>query len=244
MAGRMSSQTERALARVRHGESVAAAARIEDVDPSTLWRAIRRMKDKCDGAPGRFVIVGAGNFGREIRQWMLCDHRPEQIVFLDDTVTGPDVIGTIDSYQRQDGDEVIIAIADPREKQAAAERFVRISGYQFSDAVVGDAKIGDGCVICPGVIVSTNVRLGMACALNLQTSVGHDVTMGDYCQLSPHVGISGHVKIGNRCFFGSGAQVIPKVTIGDDCTIGAGAVVIRDVEPASTMVGNPARRIK
>ena len=42
---------------------------------------------------------------------------------------------------------------------------------------------------------------------------------------------------------GSGAVILP-VRIGKGSIIGAGAVVVKDVDPGSIMVGNPARNIK
>ena len=40
---------------------------------------------------------------------------------------------------------------------------------------------------------------------------------------------------------GSGATILGGVRIGAGATVGAGAVVVRDVEPGATVVGNPAR---
>ena len=43
---------------------------------------------------------------------------------------------------------------------------------------------------------------------------------------------------------GTGAVILPGVIIGEHATVGAGAVVTKDVEPYTTVVGNPARPIK
>ncbi len=40
---------------------------------------------------------------------------------------------------------------------------------------------------------------------------------------------------------GSGATVLGGVRIGREATVGAGAVVVKDVKPGETVVGNPAR---
>ena len=49
--------------------------------------------------------------------------------------------------------------------------------------------------------------------------------------------------IGNRVSIGSNATIMP-VNIVDDVVIGAGAVVTRDIRPAGTYAGNPARRLR
>jgi len=54
----------------------------------------------------------------------------------------------------------------------------------------------------------------------------------------------GDVKIGNDVWIGYGATILSGVTIGDGSVIGAYAVVAKDVEPYSIVVGNPAKVIK
>jgi serine O-acetyltransferase len=49
--------------------------------------------------------------------------------------------------------------------------------------------------------------------------------------------------IGNRVEIGVGACVLGAVTVGDDCVIGANSVVLRDLPPASTAFGVPARPV-
>ena len=52
------------------------------------------------------------------------------------------------------------------------------------------------------------------------------------------------VVIGRGAFLGIGCAVLMGVTIGENALVGAGAVVTRDVEPHTVVVGNPAVAIK
>jgi len=47
MAGRQSAATERALARIRAGVSPHAAALAEGVEPSTIYRALKRERERA-----------------------------------------------------------------------------------------------------------------------------------------------------------------------------------------------------
>lgn len=50
--------------------------------------------------------------------------------------------------------------------------------------------------------------------------------------------------IGNDVWIGCGAIILSGVTVGDGAVIGAGAVVTKDVEPYTIVVGVPARSIR
>jgi acetyltransferase-like isoleucine patch superfamily enzyme len=54
----------------------------------------------------------------------------------------------------------------------------------------------------------------------------------------------GEVVIGNDVWFGSDVVIIGNVKIGDGAVIGARAVVTKDVEPYSVVVGAPARKVR
>lgn len=244
MAGRTSERTERAVKRVRAGYTPTASARAEGIDPSTVFRAIRRLREHSVVTPSRrLVIVGAGNLGRELEQWLRGDGRTEPIVFLDDTSHRDGVLCTFDEYVREPGDEVLVSISDPTARQRISSQLARMGTYVARDATVGGASIGPGCLLMPRSLVSTGAILGSAVIVNTYSSIGHDVVIGDCTTLSSHVDLCGHVQVGERCFFGSGARVLPGLTVGPDAVVGAGAVVVKNVPAHATVFGNPARQV-
>jgi maltose O-acetyltransferase len=56
--------------------------------------------------------------------------------------------------------------------------------------------------------------------------------------------VSGEVSVGADCWIGMGVSILPGVTIGEGCVVGAAAVVVKDLEPWSIAVGNPAKVIR
>lgn len=91
---------------------------------------------------------------------------------------------------------------------------------------VCEIRIGDNCMISPGVHIYTATHPLNAAARNSGKEFGKPVIIGD------------NVWIGGR------AIITPGITIGNNAIIAAGSVVTQDV-PANTLVGgNPARLIK
>lgn len=52
-----------------------------------------------------------------------------------------------------------------------------------------------------------------------------------------------HPKIRRGVLIGTGAKILGNIEIGEGAKIGAGAIVIKPVEPFTTVVGNPARAV-
>ncbi|MGB7589444.1 MAG: serine O-acetyltransferase EpsC [Solirubrobacterales bacterium] len=53
-----------------------------------------------------------------------------------------------------------------------------------------------------------------------------------------------HPTLGDNVTVGSGAKLLGPISVGDGAKIGANTVVIEDVPPASTVVGNPGHPVK
>ena len=73
--------------------------------------------------------------------------------------------------------------------------------------------------------------------------------VGDFVTLAPGARVNGNVVIEDHAYIGSGA-VIKQGTpdkpliIGKGSVIGMGAVVTKDVQPHSTVIGNPAKSME
>ncbi len=207
-------------------------------------------------------IFGAGGFGREVqelvRQINLVTPRWDLRGFFDDgeaqgkLVNGVPVVGSMEALNaRHESVNIVFAVGDAALKKSlsAAVKNPQVKYPQLIHpaASISDlrySKIGEGCIIFPGCILSANVTLGRHVALHMACTIGHDVQLGDCCSLMPGVHVSGEVQIGEAAYIGTGAQVIQQLTIGGHSIIGAGAVVNESIPAHCTAVGVPARAIK
>jgi serine O-acetyltransferase len=67
------------------------------------------------------------------------------------------------------------------------------------------------------------------------------VTLGG---TSLNKGAKRHPTLGRGAIIGAGAKVLGGFTIGEGAKVGSNAVVVREVPPGATAVGNPARIIQ
>jgi acetyltransferase-like isoleucine patch superfamily enzyme len=131
----------------------------------------------------------------------------------------------------------------------------------------GEFRIGDDALISRGCIISgkdgsvsigPRANIGANCVMYAFTriEIGADAMIAAQC----YIGGGGYVVRGRTdlpfsaqpaprrgvvieddCWLGAGATVLDGVRVGRGSVIGAGAVVTRDVEPYSIMLGVPAR---
>jgi sugar O-acyltransferase (sialic acid O-acetyltransferase NeuD family) len=113
-----------------------------------------------------------------------------------------------------------------------------------SATVSASATIGVGSVVFAGAVVNADASIGNGVIVNTNAVVEHDCVLGHGAHVSPGGVLAGGVIVGELAWVGAGAVVIQQVRIGPAAIVGAGAVVIRDVPEASTVVGNPAHRLR
>ena len=204
------------------------------------------------------IIYGAGGLGKEVLTLIRAMDVFEPVGFIDDgfkkgtELKGLKVLGGVDTLNVMTTTvNLVLAVGDPSTKAMLIKKMIDPSRVYFPtlihpSAIIQDESavtIGPGSIICAGCILTTDIVLGSHVLLNLNTTVGHDVTIGDYTSIMTGVNIAGKVEIGDGVMIGSGANVINNVNVGNFAKVGMGAVVIKNVEPQSTVVGVPARKV-
>lgn len=204
------------------------------------------------------IIVGAGGFGREVYLWTKDSFPDDQYKikgFLDDNPRilnnynmDIGIIGDLDGYEIEKQDRFVFAIGDIDVKKRLVTR-VKKKGAKFltlihpTAIVANTAKIGQGVIICPFVIVTDHAQLGDFVMMNIYSSCGHDVKVGNYSILSPYATLNGFVILEDEVFLGTHTTVIPGKRVGYKSKISANSVVMRNISPNKIVFGVPGKAI-
>lgn len=209
------------------------------------------------------VVVGAGGFGREALDVVVsinaAGSRPrfDLLGVLDDSPSPTDLarlmargiphLGTIDAWLKK-GQRIdyLIAVGHPPTRRSLAQRFaaaeLRAAIAIHPHCVLGTASsVAPGSILCSGVQVSTNVRIGAHVHLNPNATIGHDTVIADYVSINPAATVSGECVLEEGALLGAGGVVLQGLTVGSDAVVGASACVVRNVSPGTRVRGVPAR---
>lgn len=209
-----------------------------------------------------YAVFGVGGFGREVmplarEQLRHAGVAVDRLAFVDDkpdaaVVNGHRVL-TYREYLEIPASErhVVLAIASSEIRERLAERCAADGVLSWSvtaeNVVAMDAvQVGEGAILCPFVMLTSNTRIGRHFHANYYSYVAHDCVIGDFVTFAPAVRCNGNIVIEDHAYIGTGAiikQGTPghPLVIGRGAVVGMGAVVTKDVAPGTTVVGNPAK---
>jgi len=120
----------------------------------------------------------------------------------------------------------------------------RFASLIHPTAVISEfARLGNGVVIQPFVSVGPNVSIGNHVQIFAQSLIGHGATLKDYSYVANNACVGAHLTLDEGAYLGTNCTTIENIRIGKWAVVGMGAVVIRDVEDYTKVVGNPARVI-
>lgn len=208
------------------------------------------------------AIFGSGGFGREVQMLIEQINAVEKkwnfIGFFDDgiekgtIINDAKVLGDTESLNKWAKEiYLVLAIGNPTTKKKIFNNIknsvIKYPVLVHPNVYIGNKKyvnIGEGSIICGGVIITVNINIGKHVILNLSCTVGHDTNIGDYSSFMPTINISGEVNIKECVYVGTGAKIINQLEIGENTIVGAGAVVSKSLPANCTAVGIPAKAIK
>ncbi|MDX2377631.1 NeuD/PglB/VioB family sugar acetyltransferase [Microbacterium sp. LRZ72] len=211
------------------------------------------------------VVVGAGGFGRETLDvieainastneavWKVLgvtDDAPSSVSLERLAARGYKYLGpSPDVRASRSATMYVVGVGSPNVKAQIVADF-DAAGWEAPVLIHPSASIGSmtalaaGSVVCGGVQLSTNTRLGRHVHLNPGSIVGHDAALADFVSVNPGAVVSGDARIGARVLIGAGAVVLQGLEVGAGAVVGAAACVTRSVRPHQTVVGVPARSV-
>lgn len=209
-----------------------------------------------------YAVYGAAGYGREAMplaraQLRQADISSDRLVFVDDNppadnVNGQQVLNYAEFLALPASERfVALAIANCgiREKLAAHLVADGVNPWTVraeSAVIMDQVELGEGALLSPFVVLTSNIRIGHFFHANLYSYVGHDCVIGDFVTFAPAVKCNGNILIEDHVYVGTGAIIKQgrpgnPLVIGKGAVIGMGAVVTKSVPPGVTVVGNPAR---
>lgn len=207
------------------------------------------------------IIIGAGDFGREL-SWLIERINMQSknwnlIGFVDDafqrqkTVGGYPILGPVKMLEEYAHNVYeVCSIGTGRTRKKVVECVLKNTYVRPATALIDPAaiigrniQVEEGCVICAGSVLTVDVKISHHSIINLNCTVGHDTLTEPFCTVHPGTNLSGKVRIGSCTDIGTGTKVIQGISICSNCTLGAGSVVVRDIQEPGTYVGVPAGRI-
>jgi acetyltransferase-like isoleucine patch superfamily enzyme len=129
--------------------------------------------------------------------------------------------------------------------------------WQFVVILAG-ARIGAKCNICAHVFIEGDVRIGDRVTVKSGVQLWDGLRVADDVFIGPNATFTNDMfprsgvrpkefavtRIEKGASIGAGAVILPGLTIGAGAMVAAGAVVTKDVEPHSLVMGNPARHVR
>ena len=117
-----------------------------------------------------------------------------------------------------------------------AARFLQSRASEvFGVDIHPNAKLGRRLMLDHG----TGIVIGETAVVEDDVSMLHSVTLGG----TGKEGGERHPKVRRGVLIGAGAKILGNLEIGEGAKVGAGSIVLHNVEPYTTVVGNPAKPV-
>jgi len=198
------------------------------------------------GDLGKFIVYNIDMFGDGYNVLGFMDEDMNKVGW---ELCGLPIFGIdyLQSYKTENL-SMVIAVSSPAAKELIAKKLapydIEFPNFISPDSWVSKGvKMGKGILIYPNTSVDFEAEINDFVIVNAGCTIGHNVTIGQFSTLAPGVNLAGFTKIEEKANLGIGCCSIQNVKIGNHSIIGGQAILIKDVQPGTTVVGVPARII-
>lgn len=110
--------------------------------------------------------------------------------------------------------------------------------------VSSGVTVGKGSVICSYVTCQPNSSIGNSSIIRAGANLGHDVKVADFVDIGPNCTLCGYSEVQKGAHVAPNSVVRDSVLVGEFGVLSAGSVALKNIEPRTVWIGNPARRVK
>ena len=207
----------------------------------------------------QLIIIGAGGMGRSMYD-MACNslgYQTEYVVkgFIDDNLSAldgydnyPPVLGAISGYQPKE-DEVFVCSIGGASRRKCIEEIVSKGGHFINlihkTAFIGtNVKMGEGNILGSYARIACDSVIGSHNLIQNYANVAHDCKLGDFNRVDCYVMMVGGTELQDEATIHTRAVLNHNVVVESNAHVGAMSFVIRRVKAGTTVMGNPATRLK
>jgi len=122
----------------------------------------------------------------------------------------------------------------------------QVLGYKGGDET-SRVEVGDNTILREHVTLHAGspahgglTKIGSDCLFMAHTHAAHDCVIGDKNVIANNTHIGGHVTTGEQVWMGGACAVHQFCRIGDHAFVGGGSILVADVIPFGSVVGNHA----
>lgn len=203
----------------------------------------------------KIAIFGTSGFAKEVKTICLSLNYKE-VLFISKSSTESDTVRDSEvSKLSNEGYKFTIGIGNNNTRKKVYSKFSNLNyanlihpKASIPERQLENIKNKEGNIITSGFKATVDIDFGDFGIFNLNSTIGHDCVIGDFVNLAPGVNVSGNVQINDGAYVGTNACILQgteknRLKLGSNSVVGAGAVVTKDVEKESTVVGIPAKSL-
>ena len=196
-----------------------------------------------------WVILGAGEFGREIYNIFFKNSKRKLKFFVDDDKTKKillrkKVIRFENLLKLNNKFNFVLAILNQNTRR---KKIIEISKYKnlipenliHEDVYFYNSKIGIGNILYPNSNINYSSKLGNYNVLQFNSSIGHNTKIADNCFIGSNSTISSNCNLQKNIFIGANSNIAKSIKISSEVHISPSSYVYKNIKKNTKVTSLP-----